>query len=90
MLLLFVEVVSNAVMALVILTGRGLVHLLSRATWHCESMVRAPQKENVPAGAFFFTQSKQVTVTANGQLLVGVLFYLLAGFGVYWIVLFVR
>jgi len=68
-----------------VFTGKFVVLALSFGRWRGE---RISSKEGCiygPAGALSFKREGQRVITANGLLFVGVLFYVLLAFVLFWV-----
>ena len=69
----------------VMLTGWALIRLFSFGKWRCETFSRQIRAEPVPAGALYFSSAGHVAVTATGQSVTGLLFYIGLGLVAYWV-----
>jgi hypothetical protein len=69
-----------------VVTGRCIVVPASLGRWRAERLDGRESRIHSPAGAFSFRLDGRRVITANGLLVVGVLFYLVLACGVGWAV----
>lgn len=82
------EILFEAVLQLLTLligwTGRGIVRVVSFGRCECESLFGKSLGATAPAGALTYSRGHHRVVTANGQIVLGIIFYVLMGLGAYW------
>jgi len=70
---------------LLIVTGKFVVSAVSWGRWRGEHLNSKEASIYGPAGALSFKREGQRVITANGLLIVGVLFYVFWRFALYWV-----